>query len=412
MPETRSPHDPGRRTRSFDTFRPEPASTHWIGGRLVAGTSGRHGDVYDPAAGHVHKHVDFASVEEIDAAVAAAKAAFPGWRSTSLTKRTDILFRIRNLVDERRHALAAHLTAEHGKVPSDALGEIARGIENLEFALWPAEPAQGRLQRTGDDRHRRVPDPPAAGGRRGHHARSTSRRWCRCGCSRRRSPAGNTFILKPSEKDPSASIFIAELLARGGRARRRLQRRPWRQGGRRRDPRPPRYRGGQLRRVDPDRALHLRDRHEERQARAGARRRQEPHGRAARRRHRHGRRRGRLGRLRLGRRAVHGGRHGRGRRRRRRSARRGDQGRACRRSRSGPAPTPTAEMGPLVTRSTATRSPATSIRRRRRARRSSPTGASTRSTTSRDGLLPRRVADRPRHARDGRATATRSSARC
>ena len=108
--------------------------SHWIGGRLVAGTSGRQGDVYDPATGSLARHVDFASADEVAAAVAAAKAAFPAWRSTSLSKRTDILFKIRNLVDQRRHELAAHLTAEHGKVPSDALGEIARGLENIEFA--------------------------------------------------------------------------------------------------------------------------------------------------------------------------------------------------------------------------------------------------------------------------------------
>jgi malonate-semialdehyde dehydrogenase (acetylating)/methylmalonate-semialdehyde dehydrogenase len=107
---------------------------HWIDGRLVAGTSGREGPVYDPATGRLAKHVDFASIEEVDAAVAAAKAALPGWRAMSLSKRTDIMFRIRNLVDAHRTELAALLTAEHGKVTSDALGEIARGLENLEFA--------------------------------------------------------------------------------------------------------------------------------------------------------------------------------------------------------------------------------------------------------------------------------------
>ncbi len=111
-----------------------PRVNHWIGGRLVAGTSGREGPVFDPATGAVTRHVDFASADELGAAVAAARAAYPAWRATSLSKRTEIMFRIRNLVDTRRHDLAAHLTAEHGKVPSDALGEIARGIENLEFA--------------------------------------------------------------------------------------------------------------------------------------------------------------------------------------------------------------------------------------------------------------------------------------
>ena len=108
--------------------------SHWIGGRLVAGTSGREGPVYDPATGRLTKHVDFASEVEVAAAVEAARVAYPAWRATSLSKRTDIMFRIRNLVEANRKELAAHLTAEHGKVPSDALGEIARGLENLEFA--------------------------------------------------------------------------------------------------------------------------------------------------------------------------------------------------------------------------------------------------------------------------------------
>ena len=108
--------------------------SHWIGGRIVAGTSGREGPVYDPATGTLTRHVDLASIDEVGGAVAAAKAAFPAWRATSLSKRTDIMFKIRNLVEAHRHEIAAHLTAEHGKVPSDALGEVARGLENLEFA--------------------------------------------------------------------------------------------------------------------------------------------------------------------------------------------------------------------------------------------------------------------------------------
>ena len=95
---------------------------------------GARGPVFNPATGAVAREVDFASVEEVDAAVAAARAAFPAWRATSLSKRTEIMFRIRNLVEQHRHEIAAHLTAEHGKVPSDALGEVARGLENLEFA--------------------------------------------------------------------------------------------------------------------------------------------------------------------------------------------------------------------------------------------------------------------------------------
>src|SRR4051812_16596434 len=117
--------------------------SHWIGGRLVEGTSGRHGPVFNPATGRQEKWVDFASVEEVDAAVAAASAAFPAWRATSLSKRTEIMFRIRNLVDQHRKDIAAFLTAEHGKVTSDALGEVARGLENLEFATGVAEHIKG-----------------------------------------------------------------------------------------------------------------------------------------------------------------------------------------------------------------------------------------------------------------------------
>ena len=137
---------------------------------------------------------------------------------------------------------------------------------------------------------------------------------------------GNTFILKPSEKDPSAVDLHRRAARRGGRARGRVQRDPRRQGRRRRDPRPPGHRRGELRRVDPDRALHLRDRNAQRQAGPGPRRRQEPHDRAARRRHRHGRRCRGVGRLRLVGRTVHGGGHGRGGRRGRGPARRRDPG--------------------------------------------------------------------------------------
>src|SRR3954454_13052872 len=89
-----------------------PSIGHWIGGRPVAGTSGRRGPVYNPATGAQEKWVDLASSDELAAAVAAAKAAFPGWRATSLSKRTDVMFRVRNLVDQHRNELAAMLTAE------------------------------------------------------------------------------------------------------------------------------------------------------------------------------------------------------------------------------------------------------------------------------------------------------------
>src|SRR4029078_9390969 len=134
----------------------------------------------------------------------------PGWRSTSLSKRTDILFRIRNLVDERRHALAALLTAEHGKVPSDALGEIARGIENLEFACGLPNLLKGGSTvqaSTGIDVYQIRQPLGVVAGITPFNFPAMVPMWMFATAI----ACGNTFILKPSEKDPSASLFIAEL---------------------------------------------------------------------------------------------------------------------------------------------------------------------------------------------------------
>ena len=188
---------------------------HWIGGRFVEGASGRQGDVYDPATGALTRHVDFASTDEVGAAVAAAKAAFPGWRATSLSKRTDILFKIRNLVEQRRHELAAHLTAEHGKVPSDALGEIARGLENLEFATGIPNLLKGGYSEqvsTGVDVYQIRQPLGVVAGITPFNFPAMVPMWMFATAI----AAGNTFILKPSEKDPSAANFMAELLHEAG----------------------------------------------------------------------------------------------------------------------------------------------------------------------------------------------------
>ena len=189
--------------------------SHWIGGRSVEGTSGRQGDVYDPATGRITRRVDFASVDEVGAAVTAARAAFPGWRSTSLSKRTDILFKIRNLVDQHRHELATHLTAEHGKVPSDALGEIARGIENLEFACGIPNLMKGGFSEqasTGVDVYQIRQPLGVVAGITPFNFPAMVPMWMFATAI----ATGNTFILKPSEKDPSASIFMANLLHDAG----------------------------------------------------------------------------------------------------------------------------------------------------------------------------------------------------
>jgi malonate-semialdehyde dehydrogenase (acetylating)/methylmalonate-semialdehyde dehydrogenase len=188
---------------------------HWIGGRIVEGTSGRRGPVYDPATGKIAREVDFATADEVGAAVAAAKAAFPGWRATSLSKRTDILFKIRNLVEARRKELAAHLTAEHGKVPSDALGEIARGLENLEFACSVPNLLKGDFSEqvsTGVDVYQIRQPLGVVAGITPFNFPAMVPMWMFANAI----ACGNTFVLKPSEKDPSASMFLAELLHEAG----------------------------------------------------------------------------------------------------------------------------------------------------------------------------------------------------
>ena len=189
--------------------------SHWIGGRTVVGTSGREGTVYDPATGQAARFVDFASADEVATAVAAATAAFPSWRATSLSKRTDIMFKIRNLVETHRRELAAHLTAEHGKVPSDALGEIARGLENLEFACSVPNLLKGGFTEqasTGVDVYQIRQPLGVVAGITPFNFPAMVPMWMFATAI----ATGNTFVLKPSEKDPSAANFLAQLLAEAG----------------------------------------------------------------------------------------------------------------------------------------------------------------------------------------------------
>jgi len=189
--------------------------SHWIGGRAIAGTSGREGPVYNPATGRVTKYVDFASENEVAAAVAEAKAAFQGWRATSLSKRAEIMFKIRNLVETHRQELAAHLTAEHGKVPSDALGEIARGLENLEFACSIPTLLKGGFTEqasTGVDVYQIRQPLGVVVGITPFNFPAMVPMWMFATAI----AAGNAFILKPSEKDPSVANFLAQLLAEAG----------------------------------------------------------------------------------------------------------------------------------------------------------------------------------------------------
>ena len=192
-----------------------PVVGHWIGGAPVAGASGRRGPIYDPATGAQTKWVDFASTVEVDAAVAAAEAAFPAWRALSMSRRTDILFRIRNLVEQHRKELAGYLTAEHGKVPSDALGEIARGLENLEFACGVPHLIKGGFTEqasTGVDVYQIRQPLGVVAGITPFNFPAMVPMWMFANAL----ACGNAFILKPSEKDPSAAMFLAELLREAG----------------------------------------------------------------------------------------------------------------------------------------------------------------------------------------------------
>src|SRR5689334_2739091 len=188
---------------------------HWIGGQSVAGASGRSGPVFNPAQGVQSGEVDFASVEEIDRAVQAAKEAFESWRTISLSRRTDIFFRIRKLVDEHREDIAKLLTAEHGKVLSDAMGEVARGLEVIEYCCGIPELLKGDFSEqasTGIDVYSIRQPLGVVAGITPFNFPAMVPMWMW-------APAiacGNCFVLKPSEKDPSASVYTAELLKEAG----------------------------------------------------------------------------------------------------------------------------------------------------------------------------------------------------
>ncbi len=188
---------------------------HWIGGEAVSGTSDRRGPVYNPATGEQTGEVEFASIEDVDRAVAAAKAAFPAWRRWSLSKRADLMFRIYQLVDEHREDLARLLTAEHGKVLSDAMGEVQRGIEVLEYVCGIPTLLKGDYTEqaaTGIDVYSIRQPLGVVAGITPFNFPAMVPMWMW-------SPAiacGNTFILKPSEKDPSASLLVGELLKEAG----------------------------------------------------------------------------------------------------------------------------------------------------------------------------------------------------
>ena len=188
---------------------------HFIGGAEVAGKSGRHGDVYNPALGIVKARVPFASEAEVSAAVEAAQKAFPAWAATPPLRRARVMFKFKELLDAHADKLAAIITSEHGKVLSDARGEVTRGIEVVEFACGIPHLLKGEYTEqvgTGVDSYSVRQALGVCAGITPFNFPVMVPMWMfpiAIAC-------GNTFILKPSERDPSASMYMAKLLKEAG----------------------------------------------------------------------------------------------------------------------------------------------------------------------------------------------------
>jgi len=189
--------------------------THWIGGRPWDGPVERWGDVYDPATGARTTRVAFASPAVVDAAVGKASEAAVAWRTTSLAARSRVLFAFRELVAKNRERLAAAITREHGKVLSDALGEVTRGLEVVEFACGLPQLLKGEFSEnvsTDVDSYSIRQPLGVVAGITPFNFPAMVPMWMyplAIAC-------GNAFILKPSEKDPSVTNLCAELLAEAG----------------------------------------------------------------------------------------------------------------------------------------------------------------------------------------------------
>jgi malonate-semialdehyde dehydrogenase (acetylating) / methylmalonate-semialdehyde dehydrogenase len=189
--------------------------SHWIDGKPVEGTSGRFGIVWNPATGEEQARVPFASVEEVDQAVAIAKTTSLEWRASTLSRRSEIMFHFRELVDTNRRKIADLITSEHGKTVSDAGGEVARGLENIEFACGIPNLLKGGFSEQasrGIDVYQIRQPLGVVAGVTPFNFPAMVPMWMFATAI----ACGNAFILKPSEKDPSVSIFLAELLQRAG----------------------------------------------------------------------------------------------------------------------------------------------------------------------------------------------------
>ncbi len=188
---------------------------HWVGGRINPGRSGRSSPVFDPALGRQTKEVSLASADEIDAAVQCAVDAAATWRESPLGQRTDKMFRLRELLVSRRQDLARLVSEEHGKVVTDAGGEVARGLECVEFACGIPQMLKGSHSSEvsgGVDVHTVLHPVGVVAGVTPFNFPVMVPLWMLANAL----ACGNAFILKPSEKDPSPSMLLAELVQEAG----------------------------------------------------------------------------------------------------------------------------------------------------------------------------------------------------
>jgi len=188
---------------------------HYIGGQRVDGTSGRFADVYNPATGEVTRQTALATSDEVARAVAAAKQAFPAWSRTPALRRARMIDRFKELLRANADKLAEAISEEHGKTHDDALGEVQRGLEVAEFAAGAPQLLKGEFSEdvgTGVDSHAIRQPLGVVAGITPFNFPIMVPMWM--------FPValvcGNTFVLKPSERDPSASLMIADLLAEAG----------------------------------------------------------------------------------------------------------------------------------------------------------------------------------------------------
>lgn len=188
---------------------------HFIGGRRVSGGSTATAPVYDPAKGEVQAEVPLASGPVLDEAVTAAKDAYPAWRRTPLGRRSEILFEFRRLLHEHRDELARLVSSEHGKVVADAMGEVARGLENVDYACGIPDLLQGRYAEqvsSGVDVHSVRQPLGVVAGITPFNFPVMVPLWMISNAL----ACGNSFVLKPSERDPSASVLLSELFLQAG----------------------------------------------------------------------------------------------------------------------------------------------------------------------------------------------------